>query len=443
MARIVINPTTFKNKKDALCVAFDEGFRILMEMSAFEPVSEPTAEQRKFFADTEYADDEVQLRRTILARVCTLDTSVPRPTDSQIQEAVEFLESVLEMGACQNEWEQASVRKLLDMMKAIPVRGGGAKKPSNGGTEGDVGGGTAATSPTNEEEMQKANAQANEAPQPTPEPEKPQETAPTAEQVGAAVQAPDGGTVFVPGGINGENAAAVSEAMNAKTQTDYKDGNVWRDKNGQKIGDDSQYKQYQEAQKALAGTGAYYDNGTFRTKDGAAIGSDLNSVNQFAKISKETAGTGAYYDAGTWRTKTGAKLDISQWAPKPAAQTQATPQQAAKPQETKPQETKPQSDAGRLTAGIDRSQFGQNGRIGVPARDPVTGRSRLSMNGPAIKPARKIGDMGARTLTNTRSMARPAANPQKPAAPVASTGTSTKVETSWKRKKTASRMSAI
>lgn len=121
--RIVVNPSTFGNEKDSLCVAFDEGFRILMEYMDFECVSEPTDEQRRFFADTAYADDEVQLRRTILARICTLDTSVKDPTDEQLQEAVEFLDSVMESGAPQNEWEQRSVQRLRDIVAAIPPAG--------------------------------------------------------------------------------------------------------------------------------------------------------------------------------------------------------------------------------------------------------------------------------------------------------------------------------
>jgi len=120
MARIVINPTTFQNKKDALCVAFDEGFRILMEHMGFVPAAEPTNEQRKFFADTAYAKDETQLRRTILARICTLDTSVEYPTDEQLQEAREFLDSVLEIGAPKSEWEQKCVKRLRDLVAAIP-----------------------------------------------------------------------------------------------------------------------------------------------------------------------------------------------------------------------------------------------------------------------------------------------------------------------------------
>ena len=138
--RIVVNPSTFENEKDSLCVAFDEGFRILMEYMGFDPVSEPTDEQRRFFANTAYADDEVQLRRTILARICTLDTSVKDPTDEQLQEAVEFLDSVMESGAPQNEWEQRSVQRLRDIVAAIPPAG---KAPPASGVdvepEGDSG----------------------------------------------------------------------------------------------------------------------------------------------------------------------------------------------------------------------------------------------------------------------------------------------------------------
>lgn len=140
MARIIINPQVFKDSRDAMCVAFDEAFRILMEYMDFECVSEPTDEQRRFFADTAYADDEVQLRRTILARICTLDTSVKDPTDEQLQEAVEFLDAVMESGAPQNEWEQRSVQRLRDVVASIPPAG---KAPPASGVdvepEGDSG----------------------------------------------------------------------------------------------------------------------------------------------------------------------------------------------------------------------------------------------------------------------------------------------------------------
>lgn len=126
--RIVINPQVFDDKRDALCVAFNEAFRIVMEDNGFEPVSEPTEKQRRFFADTAYADDELQLRRTILARIATLDTSVSDPTDEQLEETAEMLEMVLEVGAPQNEWEQRCVKRLLDVISASL---NGAKNPGN------------------------------------------------------------------------------------------------------------------------------------------------------------------------------------------------------------------------------------------------------------------------------------------------------------------------
>lgn len=116
--RIVINPTTFKNSKDALCVAFNEGFRLWMEMNDFQPQSEPTDAQRKFFSDTAYADDEVQLRRTILARIATFDTSVKDPTDDQLSETASFLGAVLESDWCRNEWERDSVSRLMNAVQA-------------------------------------------------------------------------------------------------------------------------------------------------------------------------------------------------------------------------------------------------------------------------------------------------------------------------------------
>ena len=110
--RVIINPQVMKDDRDALCVAFNESFRIIQEVNGFDPVAEPTEKQRAFFADTAYRDDERMLRRTILSRICTFDTSVTDPTDEQLQEAVEFLDTVLEIGAPQNQWEQRAVERI-------------------------------------------------------------------------------------------------------------------------------------------------------------------------------------------------------------------------------------------------------------------------------------------------------------------------------------------
>lgn len=115
---IVINPTTFRNSKDALCVAWNEGIRIFMELNEYEPESEPTDAQRKFFSDTPYADDELQLRRTILARIATFDTSVKDPTDGQLAETAKILHSVVDSGFAKTDDEIAKCLKLAKAVEA-------------------------------------------------------------------------------------------------------------------------------------------------------------------------------------------------------------------------------------------------------------------------------------------------------------------------------------
>ena len=176
--RIIINPEVFNDKRDALCVAMNEAFRIIMEMNGFDPVSEPTPAQRRFFADTAYANDEVMLRRTILARICTFDTSIGEPskgehtghsestapTDEQIQEAIEFLHTVLEIGAPQNEWEQSAVQRIIERLESGAKVSGGAGEapddPDSGDlrqTQGALGGGM-----TDDDELAEQGLSVNE-----------------------------------------------------------------------------------------------------------------------------------------------------------------------------------------------------------------------------------------------------------------------------------------
>lgn len=129
--RIIINPKVFKDSRDGLCVAYNEAFRILMAENGFDPQAEPTEEQRKFFSNTAYAGDELMLRRTILARVCTFDDSVKNPTDEQLDEALEFLETVMEIGAPQSEEEQANVQHIHDIIAKVRQ----SPRPTEAGAE--------------------------------------------------------------------------------------------------------------------------------------------------------------------------------------------------------------------------------------------------------------------------------------------------------------------
>ena len=117
--RIVINPTTFRNGKDALCVAFNERFRIWMEAEGFNPQSEPTEKQREFFNDTAYADDELMLRRTILARIATLDTSVKDPTDAQISDTLQMLRQFKETERPDDAWQANALGRIIGLVQSV------------------------------------------------------------------------------------------------------------------------------------------------------------------------------------------------------------------------------------------------------------------------------------------------------------------------------------
>jgi hypothetical protein len=125
----------------------------------FNPVSEPTEKQRKFFADTAYSQDETQMRRTILARIATFDTSVSDPTNEQLQETVEFLHAVLQVGAPQNDFEQRAVQQIIDVLSRVEsdgVRTDGdapeAPEPSGDSVQADEGGGE-----TDDDEQQQSD----------------------------------------------------------------------------------------------------------------------------------------------------------------------------------------------------------------------------------------------------------------------------------------------
>lgn len=121
--RIVINPSTFRNSKDALCVAFNERFRIAMEQYGWVPKSEPTEAQRRFFSDTAYADDEEMLRRTIIARIIVLDTSVKDPTDAQLADAMEFLNMFREREKPSNQWEADALERIIRLVETVQPKG--------------------------------------------------------------------------------------------------------------------------------------------------------------------------------------------------------------------------------------------------------------------------------------------------------------------------------
>jgi hypothetical protein len=119
--KIVINPEVLQDKRDAMAVAWNEGLRLLMEDTKFMPAFEPTAEQRKFFSNTAYAEDDTALKRTIVARVATHDTSVS-PTPEQESETVRLLDLAMEMLGPQHQ-DSGTLQKMRDSVSAGKARG--------------------------------------------------------------------------------------------------------------------------------------------------------------------------------------------------------------------------------------------------------------------------------------------------------------------------------
>ena len=137
--RIVINPNVFKDQRDALAVAWNEGLRIWMELNKFDPQFEVTPAQRAFFADTAYAEDDIMLKRTIVARIITHDTSVGEITPEQLAACEELLTAILQDGDTPDA-DKPMVEKLL----------GGLPQPQNEAAESGLGETEAAPVPTAE-----------------------------------------------------------------------------------------------------------------------------------------------------------------------------------------------------------------------------------------------------------------------------------------------------
>lgn len=301
--RVIINPAVMHDDRDAMCVAWNETFRILMEANGFDPQSEPTEKQREFFVDTAYANDERMLRRTILARICTFDTSVKDPTDEQLQEAVEFLDTVMEIGAPQNEWEQRSVQRIRDVLartEGAPAAGGSAPKAQGDG--------------------------------------------------GTGARALDAGGKTDENGF--KEAARRERERQMRAMNAYNDNGIWRTQTGKPIGNDAAADAFVASTNALRGTGAYFDgNGTWRTA-GNGFRIAQRDIGTFAEIRKATAGTGAFYQDGRWNSVDGSALDVSKWQkpkdnfgqPPPE---ENPPQQPDQPKQPEQQPQQPQQTAER------------------------------------------------------------------------------------------------
>lgn len=141
MGVIKINPAVMDDKRDAFAVAVNEALRLWMEDHEFAPGAGVTDEQRAFFKDTAYADDEDAMAKTVLARLATRDTSV-RGSPEQIEDARRLLDAILEpMG------EQDPDFTLVVKMREALISGGAEPQSppqpptDEGSTQSATGGG--------------------------------------------------------------------------------------------------------------------------------------------------------------------------------------------------------------------------------------------------------------------------------------------------------------
>jgi len=136
---IKINPAIFNDKRDARAVAFNEGLRLFQDDHNFNPDFEVTQEQRTFFKDTGYATDLDAMKKTIVARIATHDTSVS-PTPEQEQSTVKLLDQV--MGTIGKKHpDYSSMLKMRDSVRAGNARGKMRKAPAGGADSTQAAGG--------------------------------------------------------------------------------------------------------------------------------------------------------------------------------------------------------------------------------------------------------------------------------------------------------------
>jgi len=118
---IKVNPSVFEDKRDALAVAFNEAIRLMQEDMKFTPVFEVTPQQKAFFKNTAYATDSQALKRTIISRIATHDTSVS-PTPEQESETVRLLALVMELIGPKHP-DFPVVQKMSESVQAGNARG--------------------------------------------------------------------------------------------------------------------------------------------------------------------------------------------------------------------------------------------------------------------------------------------------------------------------------
>jgi len=90
--KIVLNPYSKNSPEQQRYVAQNEALRLFMTQNNFVPNFSLTKEQKNFFKNTEYAQDEDAAKQSIIARYLTNDPSMQNITQDQSSYAKKLLD---------------------------------------------------------------------------------------------------------------------------------------------------------------------------------------------------------------------------------------------------------------------------------------------------------------------------------------------------------------
>jgi hypothetical protein len=85
--KVILNPYSGLSEREQKAVYENEALRLFMQENEVSPRFDVTDEQRETFRGTPYADDELNMRRTLIARILSGDPSAGNATREQLEAA--------------------------------------------------------------------------------------------------------------------------------------------------------------------------------------------------------------------------------------------------------------------------------------------------------------------------------------------------------------------
>ena len=95
--KIILNPYSELSQQEKMAVAKNEALRIYMRQNEIAPEFDLTKSQQKMFMGTEYENDPVSAKQSILARILSGDPSAKDATLDQTLEAQRLQEQIMQM----------------------------------------------------------------------------------------------------------------------------------------------------------------------------------------------------------------------------------------------------------------------------------------------------------------------------------------------------------